>query len=363
MRWEKMSLLLAGVGFFCFCAVVWLSPSADISVTERRKLAEFPELTAASVTDGSFMQEFESYALDQFPLRDQLRSVKAWISRTVFRQKEEHGIYVSDGYAVKMEYPLNEDSLENAVGKFQGLYERYLDGQDCQIYTAVIPDKNYFLGQTGRYLTMDYDRLFSYIREGMPYAQWIGLADQLDISDYYRTDIHWRQESLVDLASFLGRTMGIVLSGEYETKTLEQEFYGVYSGQAALGLPGERLSYLTSETLEQCTVYNYETEAVTGIYDLEKAAGSDLYEIFLSGSVSVLKIENPAADTDRELVVFRDSFASSLVPLLAEGYRTITLVDIRYIQSGLLDRFVEFSGKDVLFLYSTGVLNHSETLK
>ena len=34
--------------------------------------------------------------------------------------------------------------------------------------------------------------------------------------------------------------------------------------------------------------------------------------------------------TDRELVIFRDSFASSLAPLLMEQYAKITLVDIRY---------------------------------
>ena len=54
---------------------------------------------------------------------------------------------------------------------------------------------------------------------------------------------------------------------------------------------------------------------------------------------------------------------SSLAPLLASGYAKITLVDIRYISPNLLGRFVDFGGKDVLFLYSTSVLNSSELLK
>ena len=41
----------------------------------------------------------------------------------------------------------------------------------------------------------------------------------------------------------------------------------------------------------------------------------DPYSVFLSGSKSLLTITNPSADTDRELVIFRDSFASSLAPL------------------------------------------------
>ena len=52
-----------------------------------------------------------------------------------------------------------------------------------------------------------------------------------------------------------------------------------------------------------------------------------------------------------------------MAPLLVSGYRKITLVDIRYLHPDLLERYIEFDGQDVLFLYSTLVLNHSETLK
>ena len=96
---------------------------------------------------------------------------------------------------------------------------------------------------------------------------------------------------------------------------------------------------------------------------LEKADGSDPYEIFLSGPKSLLRIENPNAKTERRLIVFRDSFAASLVPLLAEGYSEITLVDIRYLSPTMLDKFIDLTAQDVLFLYSTSVLNDSSTIK
>lgn len=322
-----------------------------------------PELRMELVADGTFMERFEDYALDQFPFRDQLRSLKAWISQKIFRRADNHEIYVSDGYAVKMEYPLNEASVEHATDKFAKIYEKYLKAQGCRIYSAVIPDKNFFLAEQSGHLSMNYERLFSKVQEAMPYAEWIDLTEVLDITDYYDTDIHWRQEKLTDVAEKVGDVMGIPTADAYETKTLENKFYGVYFGQSALNLPGEQLSYLTNPVLEQCSVYNYETGETTGIYDGKKAEGDDPYELFLSGPVSLLRIDNPSAETDRDLIVFRDSFGSSLIPLLAEDYRTITLVDIRYIQSGILGKFVEFAGKDVLFLYSTNVLNHSETFK
>ena len=77
----------------------------------------------------------------------------------------------------------------------------------------------------------------------------------------------------------------------------------------------------------------------------------------------MLTIKSPLANTDRELIIFRDSFGSSLAPLLTEGYAKITLVDLRYMPAALLDKYVDFHGQDVLFLYSTTLLNSAMVLK
>jgi hypothetical protein len=80
--------------------------------------------------------------------------------------------------------------------------------------------------------------------------------------------------------------------------------------------------------------------------------------MFLSGPLSLVTVENPNASTDKELVVFRDSFGSSIAPLFAEGYQKITLLDIRYLNQNIIPNFVTFENQDVLFLFSTGVLNN-----
>ena len=85
--------------------------------------------------------------------------------------------------------------------------------------------------------------------------------------------------------------------------------------------------------------------------------------MFLSGSLSLITIENEKAKTNKELVIFRDSFGSSIAPLFVEGYKKVTLVDIRYIHPDMLEKYIEFNNQDVLFMYSTSVLNNSETIK
>ena len=89
----------------------------------------------------------------------------------------------------------------------------------------------------------------------------------------------------------------------------------------------------------------------------------DGYDVFLHGAQAVLQIENPLAETDRELVIFRDSFGSSLAPLLLPAYKTITLVDIRYVASEYVGQFVDFHGQDVLILYSTTLINGAGVLR
>ena len=362
-REAKITVLLLAVLFLGFSVICWVKPADEYSSSERRKLSQFPKLTWDTIADGKFMTEFEEYTLDQFPLRDGFRNLKAWVSQNLLRKADNNDIYVADGYAVKMEYPLKEESIKNAGMRFRKLYEKYLKDSGGNIYLSLIPDKNYFLAESSHHLSMDYEKFFSMMREEMPYAQYIDITQLLNEQDYYKTDVHWRQENIVDAAEKIAGEMGITLSGEYEVKTLEEDFYGVYFGQSALNLPGESLSYLTNDQIEQCEVFNYENNEKTGVYDLKKAEGDDLYEIFLSGPVSLLKIENPNAITEKELIVLRDSFGSSLVPLLAEGYRSVTLIDIRYMQSDFLSNFVDFTGKDVLFLYSSIVLNNSETFK
>ena len=356
--------VMAAVLFGC-SVLAWTKETDAFSDSERRELAKIPKFSVESMMDGSFMEDFESYTLDQFPFRDLFRKLKARIVFDVWGQKDNNDIYIADGYASKMEYPLSKPMLDHAANRFEYLYETYLqDAED--IYFAIVPDKNYFLAEQNGYLSLDYEELISYMNEKTDYMTPIDLTGQLKLEDYYYTDTHWRQENLTDLADYLLEAMGAE-SAEQEYQKIESEtpFYGVYYGQAALPMEPDTLNYLTNEMLEDCKVFTYETGKPVEIpmYDMEKAAGKDPYEMFLSGTRPILTIENPHVDNDEELIVFRDSFGSSLVPLLAKAYEKITILDIRYVNSSMLGQFVEFGDQDVLFLYSTMLLNSSLALK
>ena len=342
----------------------WMKPAGDISEAERRPLEQFPELSGQTLLTGKFMTEFEDYALDQFPGRDGFRQLKSLFHYYVLGQKDNNDIILHNGYAAKLEYPLNETSVSGALGKFRTIYDTFLKDTGSRVFAAVVPDKCYYLQESG-YLTMDYEKLFAMVREGMPYATHVDLTDALKLEDYYRTDTHWRQERILGAAERLCKALGVTVPqiGEYTISPVERPFYGVYYGQAALPMKPETMYLLKNQLLENCVVTNHETGKTGQIYDMEKLTSRDLYDVFLSGAVALQTIENPNASTDRELIVFRDSFGSSMIPLLIGDYARITVADIRYVASSLLDQLVDFHGQDVLFLYSTSVLNNSSTLK
>lgn len=359
---NKVSVAVVGLVFFFLSLASWILPSKNFSDSERRKLAMLPKLSLTAILDGSYMTDFESFTLDQFPMRDTLRSVKAFTTYYALGQLDNHGIYVKDGYAAKLEYPLDKASVTHAVDCFTRIYDQYLAGKNTKLYASVIPDKGYFLAEKNGYPCMDYEMLFQILKDDMSYAEYIDITDTLEITDYYKTDTHWRQEKLIETAEALAARMGTSLTGSYTVNTLDTPFYGVYYGQSALPLRSETIDYLTNDILDGCIVTNHEKGTTGGLYDMEKGASKDPYEMFLSGPVSLITIDNPNCSSDKELIIFRDSFGSSIAPLLAEGYEKITLVDIRYLRSDFLGRFIEFDDQDVLFLYSTLVLNNSETL-
>ena len=69
------------------------------------------------------------------------------------------------------------------------------------------------------------------------------------------------------------------------------------------------------------------------------------------------------SETEAGGVMEMPVFGSSMAPLLVSDYSKVTLVDTRYIAPKLVGNFVDFEGADVLFLYSTLILNQSAALK
>ena len=122
-----LAAFLAGFGLWS----VIRTPDA-VSQAERRPLAQRPAFTAAGFLSGKFSDALDDFAADQFPLREQLRTLRSLVSYDVMRQRDVNGVYLSQGYAAKLDFPLNTASVERAADRFRYVYDTYLSGTDTK---------------------------------------------------------------------------------------------------------------------------------------------------------------------------------------------------------------------------------------
>lgn len=367
MKKLRNILCIAFFAMFIFAISASFIFNEPISVlaSERRKAAQFPEFSAEKVIDKSFFDGVEDYLTDQFPLRDKFREIKAAVQLKIFNQKDNNGTYFVDGHISEMEETLNETSVENAAKKINAIYDKYLKDKNNRVFYSVIPDKNYFLAEKNGYPSYDYGKMTDILKNDIRNMEYIDIFDCLTIDDYYKTDSHWKQEEIFSVVERLGEKMGFdaVDTSSYKPENFG-EFNGVYASRLALGFEPDKLICMRNEATDSAVVYNVETKKEhIGVYDTEKMKKNDKYDVFFSGAVPIITAENPLNPDGKELVIFRDSFGSSLSPLLLGSYGKITLVDTRYISSQIIGNYVDFKNCDVLFIYNTQLINQSSMLK
>jgi len=343
------------VGYLLLLAVLHIVLKDNIiSNTERRTLKEFPNFTFTS----EYITKVEKYLLDHFPYRDNYRSIKATFNYNILNRLENNNIYLKDKKIYKSNYPTNKDSINNFINKINST--KQLLSQDNKTYIIIIPDKNYYL-EDNNFLHIDYDYIYKEIDKLN--IEEIDIRNTLSLEDYYETDTHWKQENLSKVIYEMSKVMGFEYQYSYYEKNEFDNFYGVYYGESAVKRKPEKLTYLTNDTINNAKVNYLENKKLSGVYNKEKLDGLDPYEIYLDGASSFIEITNPNSTRDKELVIFRDSFGSSVTPLLIEYYSKITLIDNRYINIDNFKNYITFTNQDVLFLYSTLLVNESSTLK
>ena len=334
-----------------------IKEDTDISVAERRKLATMPELTTKSLFDGTYFKKFDSYVTDQFVERDAFRKIKIDIELST--KGEYNNLYLYDDYIIEEIFPLNSNSINNLTSKINYIKDTYLN-DNSNIYYTIIPDKNYFVNKGN--LKLDYNKLQDMMKSNLTNLNYINIFDKLTLDNYYKTDTHWKEEDLFNVANTIANQMNFDITNNNVVNTITT-FNGSYAGRLSVTKDIDTIKTISNPSINNSSVYNYETKKYTDIYDYTKINSLDKYDIYLSGAVPIIDITNNNTSSDKELIVFRDSYGSSLIPLLIEGYKKITVIDIRYISSKILNKYIDFNNQDVLFMYSILTINNSFSIR
>lgn len=297
--------------------------------------------------------------MDNFYQRETFRKLKTSVELDVFKKQDVNKIYKYNDFLVEQIYPLDEKSATNLTNKINYIKDSYLN-ETNKIYYSIIPDKNYYTDNS--HLKLDYDKMQQIMENNLNGLQYIDIFQDLSLDSYYYTDSHWKQEKLQNVAKTIAENMNFSITQNYNEQKVAT-FKGVYAGQLPINTKEDEIKILVNDVIADANAYNYETKEQGGIYNFKKLTGYDKYDIYLSGATPLIEISNSNNKTNKTLVIFRDSYASSLAPLLTEGYSKITLVDTRYISPKILNEYVDFENADILFLYSTLVINNSMALK
>jgi len=308
------------------------------------------------------MSGFENYAADRFVFRDSFRTIKAFFVFDIYQMTDKSGLYNCDAVGVGQFRRVDATAFRQTSERILRAAQS-LEGQDVNIFYSIVPDKSIF---ADRFMPgFDLAQAESILDDVLGAFTYISLKDSLSAASFYRTDLHWDQAEIAGVTSVILEAMGADYRLSDFPIRLVGEWNGVYSGQLALpvlpdqmrivDISGISVRYLNDRTL----VFDHGP-----VYDHDRFAGIDPYDIFLRGPQPLIVLENDSATTDRKLYLFRDSFGSSLAPLMMEAYAQITVIDLRYINLLILDQFVDFvPSSDVLFIFSSQIFNNPTILQ
>ena len=253
---------------------------------------------------------------------------------------------------------LDTGSISGFADKLRSLQSKYL-AQAGTVAYAVIPDKSHYAaGQITA--SLSHDAMMESLRPLLEGWKEIRLDDLLTLEDYLLTDGHWRQENLVPAANRIAGTYGFSVSESDFSQKSQSGFGGDYSKYSGTT---ETICWVESRQTAAAVCDNFQNPGRTAVYDSSLLNSGSPYDLFAGGPTPLVTIRSTENTGGRRLILFRDSFGSSMAPLLLGGYSEIVLVDLRYMVSDLLPQYVDFTDADVLFLYSARVVNNSRMLR
>jgi len=342
-------VFIFGFGIFFFIA-----PDKDFSEQENRYLSQFKAPTWETLVSGQFMEDFEDYVVDQFPLRDKWINLKAWGERILGKQENNKVYFGTDKQTLFAQFNYPSDLLKRIE-----YINKLGDKLNIPLYFSLVPDKSYINSELlpNNAPNVDDGSMIS-DAQGMlsDKVNFIDLTKYLDRENaFYRTDHHWTTMGAFYAYQALGMAMnGTFTVPEGEPELVSDAFFGTTFSSAGTGwvTPDEMHVWVGEDS--GITVERYpEGRPIPGeLYDESFLEKKDKYSMFLGGNQPLCILRNENATTDKKLMVVRDSYSDSLAPFLAQDYAEVHLIDLRYYKMPLPMYVMQNGIDEALVLYS-----------
>lgn len=369
----KKQYLKSAIAFliliFIFPVIFFISDKKNFSEIENRTLEKRPEISVKAISDKSYMNAIETYVSDHFPSR--INWVKAKLNLERLSGKELiNNIYITDDrmYEKLPEPDYDEiDMSVNSINKFSEMY-------DTKTFIMIAPTSaGIYEDELEPYLPqINQKRLINEI-----YGKFSENVHKIDIFSamysvrdeyiYYRTDHHWTSRGAFTAYKAAARKMGLPCYEDYDIEKATDDFHGTFYSKCLYdGVKADQIDiYRPGNNVVAYSITlndGINEEYARDIYFPEFLETNDKYCLFLGQNRALTYIKTNA-DTNRKLLLIKDSYANSFVPFLLQNYSEIAVIDLRYIKTCITDYVDPDEFNHTLFLYNASTFSIDKNIK
>ena len=347
-----------------------VSPDRESSQRENRNLTQLPKLTAASLFSGDYMTRFEKYMSDQVVGRDGFVAAKTFLNRATGKT-EQNGVYIGeDGWLFEEPSKYDDEKVSETIDAIRSFCEEceienqmfVLAPNSSEIVTEKLPKHLSFESQENQ-IQKIYSRLPEKINciDAERALKNGGSPEKL----YYKSDHHWTSCGAKSVFDTVAKSWELdVDSVNYQTYALSDSFFGTLSSSSGIYDNPDVIEAIIPENSAGTYIVlnsSQKTKSVS-MFDLSKLENGNQYEVFIGGNFSKLTITT-TSNTENKLLLFKDSYANCMLPMLTPFFKEIVVVDARYFTDDIRAVVNDGEFTHMMFLYNVNTFLEDTSLK
>lgn len=354
-----MSLLLV-----CTLLLSLILPDRSFSAAENRALAKSATVSLPAMEDGTTGRELNTWFSDQFPGRNMFFHLNYLIRKSA-GEREIKDVFLGKGALLANPEAEKNDNISatiNALNQFASLSGLPCYVMVCPSAATVQPHKLPYDAPV-RGVSPAFDALAMNLNGPVNVDVRSALNDHNQEYIFYRTDHHWTTKGAGQGAKALLESMGIQADlNEFELMPVSRDFQGTLASKTgSIGL-NDTIELAVSKNTPNYLVTWADGTKTSSIYNKAALDTKDQYQVFLGANQAKVRIDTDA-QTNRSLLLFKDSYANSMIQYLLPYFSSITIVDPRYYFQDLDLVMASDLFTDIVFVYSYDTFATISSLK
>lgn len=361
--------------------VTVILPKKKMSENENRSLAVFPSVVNSKKLENAknpldvwnsvkwkyinnregkaFKDDFETYLCDHLAGREVWVKASNSIQRLSGRE-EINGVYTVDDQMIQTFRTYDADSVNASINAMNTFAERF---PDKDVYFMLAPTaQEFFTNRIPAHVGLTSEKAFiddCYKKTNFTTIDCRSfLASNSSEYLYYRTDHHWTSLGAFCAYQSAAKVLGYSAYGfgSFNIETASNDFRGtLYSKTLDDKITPDTIDYYVlakdEPKVRVTSINGAEVKKYDSLYVRDYLDVKDKYSSFTGSNVPIVTIETDV-DSDKSLLIIKDSYAHSLVPFLSKHYSKITMVDMRYINTDLNQLIKLDDYGQVLFMFN-----------